>query len=382
MDGESYMNMFHLREPSGSIVANRLNRLPRVVVQGTGSSLPSHLVHNDDFSATLDTSDEWISSRTGFSERRFIGNEETSNTLALEASKRALQSAQIDAEELDLILVATISPETTTPTIGNVLQHELKCRTIPSMDISAACTGFLYSMFLGTQTILAGGAQNVLVVGVEVMSRIIDFKDRNTCILFGDGAGAIVLSAHRPENKLDLRSMKSNSNSREANEEWNTGSADPNLLGIHQFHLFSDGSKSHLIRVPNLAGDFRGPNSPHAGIPGFVEMNGREVFKFAVNKLTELLAQGIKDAERLGLTIDYLVPHQVNIRIINMALEMSGFPTEKVILNLKSYANTSAASVPIALDEALRLKRILPGSTILLVAFGGGLTWGSALVSV
>jgi 3-oxoacyl-[acyl-carrier-protein] synthase-3 len=239
------------------------------------------------------------------------------------------------------------------PSTACLISSNLGCRTIPSFDISAACSGFVYALSVADQAIRCGNAKNVLVVGAEVLTKAVDFSDRNTCILFGDGAGAAVLSA-----ETDTR------------------------RGFHTIRLFSDGSRQELIQVPSTVT----PNPPPG--PGtipqlrFIRMNGREVFKFAVYRMIELIEQAQTEARELGLNISLLVPHQVNQRIIDSALEATGFPPERVVVNLDRYGNTSAASVPIALDEALRGGRAKTGDTILLVAFGGGLTWSSTLVTL
>jgi len=327
-----------------------MNRKTTTVLRGTGSCLPSRIVPNDEFVGTINTSDEWIRTRTGIRERRFVGPGETSGTLALTAARNALTRAQIPATELDLIICATVTPDHMTPANANVIQAALGCRPIPAFDISAACTGFLYALSIADQYIRAGSARNVLIIGAEALSRAMDFTDRNTCILFGDGAGAAILSA--------------------------SDSAD---RGVLQVRLFSDGINHHLIQVPSMvsppAGNGKEP-SP------FIQMYGREVFRFAVCRMIELIEDARIETQRHGKKIDMIIPHQVNQRIIDAALESTGFPADRVMLNLDHYGNTSAASVPIALDEAVRENRARPNDTVLLVAFGGGLTWASAILTI
>ena len=312
--------------------------------------MPTRIVSNDEFVATIDTSDEWIRTRTGIRERRFVGPSDTSASLGITASKNALAKARLPATELDLIICATVTPDNMTPANANSIQAALGCRQIPAFDISAACTGFLYAMWIADQSIRCGASRNVLIVGSEVLSRAIDLTDRNTCILFGDGAGAAVLSA-----------------------------SDQGGAGIHLIRLFSDGTNQHLIQVPSRVT----PQPP----PGekqheYLEMIGREVFRFAVCRMIELIEEALLECQQTGRKIDLLIPHQVNQRIIDSALESTDFPADKVMVNLDRYGNTSAASVPIALDEAVATGRAKPGDTILLVAFGGGLTWGSAILTL
>jgi 3-oxoacyl-[acyl-carrier-protein] synthase-3 len=322
----------------------------RSLLSGTGSCLPARIVPNEDFVSTVDTSDEWIRTRTGIRERRFVGQGETSATLGLQAARFALDRARVAAENLDLIICATVTPDYMTPANACLIQHALGCRQIPAFDLAAACTGFLYGLSVADQYIRAGAARHVLVVGAEVLSRAINVHDRNTCILFGDGAGAVVLSA-----------------------------TDDPSRGLHSVRLFSDGSGQSLIRVPGMVTP---PPADGGKLSPFLTMSGREVFRFAVYRMIELIDDATIQSKKLGKRIDWLVPHQVNQRIIDSALESSGFPADRVVVNLDRYGNTSAASVPIALDEAILDQRVRPGDTVLFVAFGGGLTWGSAVVTL
>ncbi|MCX7665922.1 MAG: ketoacyl-ACP synthase III [Gemmataceae bacterium] len=326
-----------------------MNDLVSVALLGTGSSLPPRVVPNDWFEGFLQTSDEWIRTRTGIRERRYAVESETSASLGIEAARKALANAQVSPEEIDLIICATVTPDTMCPANANRIQTALGCRAIPSFDILAACTGFLYALSIAQQYIRTGAARTVLLVGTEVLSRTLDMTDRNTCILFGDGAGAAILGAsHKPN------------------------------YGVRCVKIYSDGEAAKLINVPGMV------SPPVNGEPmkEFMTINGREVFKFAVRKMAELMQDAILECRRMGVEVDYLIPHQVNQRIIDAALESTGFPASKVMVNLNKYGNTSAASVPIALDEAFSEGRLGPGKTILLVAFGGGLTWGSALITL
>lgn len=330
-----------------------MDRLTRAAVRGTGSYVPSRVVPNEEFTETLDTSDEWIRTRTGIRERRFAGVADTSATLGTEAARRALDAAAVEPDQLDLIVCATITPDLMCPSAACLIQAALGCRQIPAFDVSAACSGFVYALAVGEQFVRTGAAKTVLVLGAEVLSRAIDFSDRNNCILFGDAAGAVVL-----------------------------GPAANAGVGIHKVRLFADGARQELIQVPSMVT----PNPPPG--PGtlpqlrHLRMHGREVFKFAVYQLIELIEQAQRDCVELGKELKLLVPHQANMRIIDAATEALGLPPERVVLNLDKYGNTSAASVPLALDEAVRVGRAKPGDTVLLVAFGGGLTWSSALLTL
>jgi 3-oxoacyl-[acyl-carrier-protein] synthase-3 len=319
------------------------------VMRSTGSYVPTRVVANQDFLATLDTSDEWIRTRTGIRERRYVADDESSATMAIEAGRLALARANLPAVELDLIVCATVTPDFMSPSCANLIQHGLGCRTIPSFDVAAGCTGFLYALSVADQFVQTGSARNVLVVGADVLTRIIDHSDRNTCILFGDGAGAVLFRGERDADR-----------------------------GLHSIRLFSDAGGGHLIRVPSKATQ----PLPGEHLVKYLEMNGREVYKFAVSRMIELIEQARIEAASQGRQVDLLVPHQVNKRIIDAALEATGFPREKVMVNLDRYGNTSAASIPIALDEAILEGKAKEGDTLLLVAFGAGLTWGSLMLTL
>jgi len=333
-----------------------MTQLYGVALTGTGSCLPSRVVPNEEFAEVLnlDTSDEWIRTRTGIRNRRFAGLGETSASLGTTASQQALASAGLAAEDIDLIVCATVTPDLMCPANACLIQVGLGCRTIPAFDISAACSGFLYALSVASQYIRTGAARHALVVGAEVLTRIIDLTDRNSCILFGDGAGAVVLSATPILN-----------------------------TGIRIIRLYSDGTRQELIQVPSRVTPNPPPGPAQLQRLDYMRLNGREVFRFAVSRMIELIHQAEIDCRDLGLNgPDVLIPHQVNQRIIDAALETTGFPPDKVMVNLDKYGNTAAASVPIALDEALKTGRCKPGDTVLLVAFGGGLTWSSALVTL
>jgi 3-oxoacyl-[acyl-carrier-protein] synthase-3 len=320
---------------------------------GSGSGLPSRIVNNADFAATIDSSDEWIRSRTGIRQRRFADAHETSSTLGTQAARLALEQAGLEPADLDLIICATVTPDFMCPSTACLIQAALGCRSIPAFDLNAACSGFLYALASGTSFIRSGMARNVLVVGADILSRAVDFSDRNTCVLFGDGAGAVI-----------LKQLENGQN------------------GFHRLQLYSDGRHQELIQVPSMVTPNPPPGATSLPQLRAVRMNGREVFKFAVHRLIELIEQAQLDCVAIGQELSLVVPHQVNERIIDAALRALDFPAERVMMNLQKYGNTSAASVPIALDEAIRTGKALPGQTILLAAFGGGLTWSSALVTL
>ncbi|MBM3981133.1 MAG: ketoacyl-ACP synthase III [Planctomycetes bacterium] len=333
-----------------------MTQLLGAALRGTGSCLPARVVPNDEFTEVLnlDTTDEWIRTRTGIRERRFAGSGESSATLGTDAARKAIESAGLTPADIDLIVCATVTPDLMCPATANLIQAALGCRHVPAFDIAAACSGFLYALSVGAQYVRTGAAKHALVIGAEVLTRTVDFTDRNSCILFGDGAGAVVLSGT------------------------------PVLTaGVRTIRLYSDGSRQELIQVPSRVTPNPPPGPPQLQRLDYMRISGREVFRFAVTRMVELIEQARADARELGLSgIDVLIPHQVNQRIIDAALESTEFPADRVVVNLDKYGNTSAASVPIALDEALRAGRCKPGDTVLLVAFGGGLTWSSALVTL
>lgn len=308
---------------------------------GTGGYLPEKVLTNFDLEKMLDTSDAWIVERTGIKERRIAEDFETTSTMAIEAAKKAIITANIEPEKIDLIIVATSTPENFFPSTACIVQQALNIKQCPAFDISAACAGFNYALSTADNFIRAGAARHALVIGSETMSRTLDWTDRGTCILFGDGAGAIVL---------------------EANEK----------PGILSNHLYSNGQYKDLLYYPSGVH----PNSK----PRFLKMNGSEIFKIAVNKLGEILDETLAANNLTHSSLDWLVPHQANLRIISAMARKLHLPMERVVITLDKQGNTSAASVPLALDAAIRDGRIQRGHTILLESFGGGLTWGAALV--
>ena len=321
-------------------------------IAGTGRYVPEKVLTNTDLEKIVETSDEWIIKRTGIRERRIAAEDQSTSDLALEAARVALDRAGLAAEDLDAIILATLTPDTYCPAGACYVQNLLGATNACAFDLSAACTGFVYGITVGSSLVRAGVHKNVLVLGAETLSRFIDYTDRNTCILFGDGAGAAVLS--RAEEGSDSRLL--------------------------DHYLRSDGGGTDLIIMPG--GGARRPASYDTvdGKLHFLSMQGNDVFKFATKSMQTLIETAI---ERNGLSVDDLdlvVPHQVNSRIIDTVLRKVDIPKEKIYLNLQRYGNTSAASVPMALHEAVEEGRVQPGNLVLLVAFGAGLTWGYNLV--
>ena len=311
--------------------------------------VPERVLTNRDLERMVETSDEWIVTRTGIRERRIAAPDQASSDLALEASRRALERAGISAEELDLILVATITPDMMFPATACILQDKLGAKRAAAFDLSAACSGFIYGLAAATSFIANGMYRYALVVGAECLSRITDYEDRNTCILFGDGAGAAVIGPVRED------------------------------AGFRSFVLGADGSGGDLLKLP--AGGSRMPVTEEvlAARLQYLKMAGRDVFKFAVRAMGSSADEAL---EKAGLTredVDLLVPHQANMRIIQAALERFGLPPEKCAINLDRYGNVSAASIPIALAEAVESGRVESGDRLLLVGFGGGLTYGACV---
>ena len=316
---------------------------------GTGSCLPDNEVTNFDLEKIVDTSDEWIRTRTGIGARRIADDQTATSDLAYGAALKAMEAAGITAEELDMIIVATITPDNSFPSTACTLQDKLGADNASAFDISAACSGFVYATTIAKQFVETGAAKNILVVGGETMSKILDFTDRNTCVLFGDGAGAAIIGP--VENG-----------------------------GIVAMEIGAKGSGGKFLSQP--AGGSRMPATQETIDKRlhYVQMDGSEVFKFAVRIMASASKNVIEKAGWAIEDLDYLVPHQANIRIINSAGKKLKLPMEQVHVNLDKYGNTSAGSVPIALDEAVRSGKINRGDKVVLVAFGGGLTWGALAV--
>lgn len=316
---------------------------------GTGSYAPERVMTNHDLEKMIATSDHWIVERTGIRERRIASEKEAASDLAILSAQRALEYSDFNPMELDLIIVATSTPDMIFPSTACIVQEKIGAKRAAAFDISAACSGFIYALAVGDQYIRSGSSSSVLVIGAEVMSRIIDWSDRGTCILFGDGAGAVILKGGQTDS------------------------------GILSTHLHSDGALWDLICVPG--GGSRIPPSIDVleNRLNCIKMKGSETFKVAVRTLTDAAWEALKANNLLPSDIDFLIPHQANFRIIKAVVEKLDIPIDKVIMNLDRFGNTSAASIPMALDEAVRGGKIKEDNIILLEGFGGGLTWGSAL---
>lgn len=310
---------------------------------GTGSYLPKKALSNSDLEKMVDTSDQWIRERTGIIKRHIAADNETTTDLAYNAAVKAIDAAGISNQDIDLIIIATSTPTRIFPSTASLVQDKLGIHGCPAFDIQAVCTGFVYALTVADKFIKSGSAKNVLVIGAEIFSRIIDWTDRNTCVLFGDGAGAVVLQA----------------------------SETPGILSTH---IHCDGSYNNLLQVPT------GPGSVVSDVPAVVDMQGNEVFKIAVKTLSQIVDETLEANQLEKQDIDWLVPHQANIRIIAATARKLNMSMDKVVVTVDEHGNTSAASIPLALDAAVRDGRIKRGERLLLEAFGGGFTWGSALI--
>jgi len=314
-------------------------------IVGTGSYLPARVVRNDEFSARLDTSDAWIRERTGIVERRIAEESQGSSDLALAASREALAAAGVSAADLDLIIVATSTPDYIFPSTACLLQAKLGVAQCPAFDVQAVCSGFVYGLATADSFIRGGAAKRALVVGAEVFSRILDWNDRGTCVLFGDGAGAVVLAA-------------------------------ADAPGIHASVLRADGSHAGILSVPGNVSGGRIVGSP------FLQMAGNQVFKFAVRVLDEVAREAVTEAGMRIEDIDWLIPHQANVRILEATARKLGLPRERLVVTVDRHGNTSAASVPLALDEWVRAGKIRTGQRVMMQGVGGGFTWGAVIATL
>lgn len=317
---------------------------------GWGMALPRQVVTNDDLAQRIDTSDEWIRTRTGIVERRIAGPDEYTSVLATQAGREAIERANLTPNDIDMVILATCTPDRPFPGTAGVVQSNLRIKRAPAFDIVAACSGFIYGLSVATSMIQSGMSRNLLLVAADLFTHFIDWNDRNTCVLFGDGAGAVVLQAtEEPLGQLSTR-------------------------------MGANGAGETMMAVD--AGGTRMPATPELLAQGkqYVYMNGREIFKHAVRDMSESALAAIEDAGLSLNDIQLVVPHQANLRIIDAVAKRLGVPMDRVIVNLDHYGNTSAASVPLALYEAVQQGRVKDGDHLLLTAFGGGLTWGSSVI--
>jgi len=321
--------------------------LRRSQVAGVGSYLPERVVTNDELAQRLDTSDSWIRQRTGIGERRVAAAGELTSDLAVGAARRALEHAGMSGSDLDLIVLATATPDHTFPSTAVKVQAQLGMRRGAAFDVQAVCSGFIFALAVADNALRLGQARTALVIGAETFSRILDWQDRGTCVLFGDGAGALVLNAV-------------------------SGAGEPPARGVLSTHLHSDGRQHDILYVDG------GPSS--TGTAGHLRMEGREVFRQAVTHLSEAVEEALAANGLAASDIDWLVPHQANTRIIDAVGRKLGLPPGRTVVTIERHANTSAASIPLALDVAVGDGRIRPGHLVLMEALGGGLTWGASIV--
>ncbi len=316
-------------------------------IAGTGSYLPEKVLTNDDLSRFVDTSDEWIRSRTGIRERHVAADGQTTGDLGVEAARRALEAAGVDPGDLDLIVVGTTTPDLVFPSTACLIQARLGALGCTAFDVNAACSGFIYALSVADKFIRSGDARTALVIGSETLTRMVDWSERTTCVLFGDGAGAVVLKADRE-------------------------------TGILGTHLHADGSKKELLWNPvGVSVGFK-PGEPNAGVR--INMSGNDVFKYAVKALDGVVDETLAAHGLAKHDLDWLIPHQANLRIIEATAKRLDMPMEQVVVTVDKHGNTSSGSVPLALDTALRDGRVQRGQLLLLEAFGGGFTWGSVLL--
>ncbi len=330
-----------------------MNKQSEIV--GCGSYLPERVVTNAELSARLDTTDDWIRSRTGICQRYLAADGELTSDLALKAAENALENANIPATKVDMVVLATTTPDRTFPATATKVQHRLGMINGAAFDIQAVCSGFVYGLAVADNFIKTGQCKTVLLIGAETFSRILDWEDRSTCVLFGDGAGAIVLRAAEDGPDANLGETGHNRGP-----------------GVLSTHLHSDGATNDLLYVDG------GPSSTQT--VGHVRMNGREVFRHAVNNFSSVVEEALEANGLSAGDIDWVVPHQANKRILDGTRRKLGLPAEKIVITVDRHANTSAASIPLALDKAVRDGRIKKDDLVLMLAMGGGLTWGAGLV--
>ena len=331
----------------------------RVWIAGTGRSVPDKVLTNADLERIVDTSDDWIVARTGIKERRVATDDEYTSMFAVGAARKALEMADVAPAEVDLILISTVTPDMLFPSTACLVQEEIGAKSAAAFDMNAGCTGFVYGLSVGQQYVGSGAASTALVIGAETLTKYTDYEDRSTCVLFGDGAGAVVLQGEDPP----------------------ASDAENGLPGLLSVAIHSDGSLAHLLEMPG-GGSRHPPNRPEtleARLP-FIRMLGNETFKVAVRTLAEVSGEVLADSGQHPEDVKWLIPHQANRRIIDAVGRRIDIPADRVYVNVERYGNTSAASIPIALDELNRNGQIDSGDLILMAAFGAGLTWGAAAV--
>ena len=309
----------------------------------TGSYLPEKILTNFDLEKMVDTNDEWISTRTGIKERRIAREDELTSDMALEASKKALEMAKLKPSDIDMIIVATTTPDRTFPSTATILQGKLGIKNAFAFDVQAVCSGFVYALTTADKFIKSGESKRALVIGADNLSKLVNWEDRNTCILFGDGAGAVIMEATEDKNK-----------------------------GILSTALYSDGKYADLL---NTTG-----GTSLTKTAGFIEMEGREIYKHATSKMSSIVTESLEKAKLEAKDVDWLIPHQANLKIMQSVAKRLKIPEDKVVITVDKQGNTSAATIPLAIDYAVRSGKIKEGNIIALTALGGGLTWGSAVI--
>jgi 3-oxoacyl-[acyl-carrier-protein] synthase-3 len=330
---------------------NKSIKMNRARILGTGHYVPEKILTNHDLEKIVDTSDEWIVERTGMKERRIATKDEASSDMAAKAALRAMEMAQIKPEEIDMVVVGTISPDMPLPACAVFVQEKIGARNCAAFDLAAACAGFIYALSIGEKFIRFKEAKYVVVVGVELLSRLLDWSDRNTCVLFGDGAGAVVLGPNEDSKR-----------------------------GILSTHLYADGSLWDILNIPGGGSKYPASLETIEKKMHYVKMQGREVYKVAVRNIAEASKEALRYNHLKPEDITWVIAHQANLRILDGVSKRVGIPLERFYLNIEKYGNTSSASIPIALDEAQRQGILKPGDLLLLAALGAGVSWGSAIV--
>jgi 3-oxoacyl-[acyl-carrier-protein] synthase-3 len=327
--------------------------LLRSIIKGVGSYVPDKILSNEDLLKIVDTSDDWIVSRTGIKERRIADKNIKTSDIATEASRKALEMANMQPCDIDLIIIGTVTPDMIFPSTSCIVQNNLGIKKAAAFDLSAGCAGFIYSLSVADSLIKSGQFKNALVIGVDILSRITDYTDRSTCVLFGDGGGALVLSADED---------------------------DKSGRGILSTHIHSEGGHDDILELPAGGSNIPASAESVSNREHYIKMKGSELFKYAVNYLRDVAQEAIKYNNFNSEDIDLFVPHQANTRIIEATAKKLGFPMEKVFVDVYKYGNTSSGSIPLALDEAYRSGRIKQGDIVLVDAIGAGLTWASAMI--
>ena len=323
---------------------------PSAIISGTGMSVPERILTNQELEKIVDTSDEWITTRTGIRERRIAAEGDSLSQYCIEAGRQAIEAAGITPEQIDLVILATVTPDMPIPATACTIQHQLGCKNAPAFDLSAGCSGFLYAQSVAKQFLLTDRVNHILVIGAELLSKYIDWEDRGTCVLFADGAGAVVMSHGSPPR------------------------------GVLASALHTDGSMHDFICMPG-GGVLHPPSQAMIDQRlQFIQMRGNETFKMAVRSIEEVCREVLDAAGLTCNDVDWFVPHQANRRIIDAVAQRLKLPAERCYVNIERYGNTSSASIPIALDEAVRTGRITEGNIVLMAAFGAGLTWGASVV--